>query len=163
MNWNLRSRKWIAAGLSAAATCSALGGGYLAMDGPPPLRFFSRFKPGVEKTVLPPLALSSTDTSTTDPTSQDPSLQNLDEEPILGPMPPNTGSGMSSQPIVIPPAALSPPTVMPGLPVTPQVLLSYFGAPGTNGVNPVVLAPVSFVPPQPGAAGSSRATYRQVP
>jgi hypothetical protein len=164
MRWNLRSRIWIATGLCAVATGSAVGGGYLALDGPPPLRFRIRFQPGVEKVVLPPLALSSADTSDTagsaSATDPSPSTEAL---PEMGPMPPAHMIGTAPEPITIPPAALTSPTVAPGSQVTPQILLSYFGAPGTNGVNPVVLAPVSFVPPQPGASGSSRATYRQVP
>lgn len=165
MSWKARSRIWLAAGLCAAATGSADGGGYLVADGPPPLRFRNRLQPGVEKLVLPPLALSSADTAagTTGSTADPDPLSSTGELPEMGPMPPSTPIGPASEPIAIPPAAMPSPTFAPGMPVTPQLLLSYFGAPGTNGVNPVVLAPVSFIPPQPGAPASSRATYRQVP
>lgn len=161
MRWNASSRWWIAAGLCAAASGSA-GGSYLALDGPPPLRFVSRMKTGVVKVVLPPLALTSADTAaTTGGSAESVATEDAGEATVFGPAPP-PGPANSEQ-IVIPPAAMNPQTMMPGFPVTPQVLLSYFGSPGTNGVNPVVLAPVSFVPPQPSASGSSRATYRQVP
>jgi hypothetical protein len=164
MSWKARSRVWIAAGLCAAATGSAAGGGYLAREGPPPLRFRRPLQPGVEKLALPPLALSSADTAVPTGSNADPDpLSTTAEPPEMGPTPPSTAIVPAPEPIVIPPAAMVSPTFAPGMPVTPQLLLSYFGAPGTNGVNPVVLAPVSFIPPQPGAPGSSRATYRQVP
>lgn len=163
MSWTTRSRVWIATGLCAAATVSAAADGYLVMDGPPPLRFRIPLQPGVEKVILPPLALTSTDTSTTETTPESDPSSTTRELPEMGPMPPSTPIGPAPEPITIPPAALTLPSVAPGVPVTPQILLSYFGSPGTNGVNPVVLAPVSFIPPQPGAPGSSRATYRQVP
>ncbi|MGE3311522.1 MAG: hypothetical protein AB7O66_16260 [Limisphaerales bacterium] len=156
------SRWWIAAGLLAAVALSSNGGSYLAREGPPALRFRPGPKPNVEKTVLPPLALSSAPTGSLSTEGDVP--EEPDETEMLGPELPEPDPIPYSEPIVIPPAAAMPQNIMPGLAVTPQVLLSYFGTPGTtNGVNPVVLAPVSFVPPQPSAAGSSRATYRQVP
>lgn len=164
MRWKARSRGWIATGLCAAAVGSAAGGSYLAMEGPPPLRFMSRTKPGVEEIILPRLEMASADTSdSTGATTETDPLPATAELQEMGPMPPSTAILPPSEPILIPPAALMPPTVAPGLSVTPQTLLSYFGSPGTNGVNPVVLVPVSFVPPQPAASGSSRATYRKVP
>lgn len=171
MKTSVSSRWWIAASLWATAAGSAAGASYLAEEGPPPLRFAMMRTAAVEKRVLPPLALTTPAESTPSGTAESATAEALGSAETTDPgasVPapvPGTGAGLGagSEPIVIPPAAMMPPTIVPGMSVTPQMLLGYFGTGGTNGVSPVVLAPVSFVPPQSGSAGSSRATYRQVP
>jgi len=168
MNRSLRCR-WIEAVIlwitvTGMSVVVAVGGGYLVADGPPPLRFMSQPKMTSVKTALPPLALVTPDSSTSTNGSNggetriDPTLDVTD--------PTNVVSESLDPPVdtrSIPPAASPPPSWFPGMSVTPQVLLSYFGSPGTNAINPVVMAPVSFIPAQPGVAPSSRATYRTVP
>ena len=168
MNRSLRCRWTVAVILWITVTGTsavvAVGGGYLVADGPPPLRFMSRPKLASVRIALPPLALSTPDSASStngsggDPTRIDPTLDEVE--------PTNVVSESLNPPVdtrLIPPAATPPPSLFPGMTVTPQVLLSYFGSPGTNAINPVVMAPVSFIPAQPGAAPSSRATYRTVP
>ena len=164
MNAMVRSRGWIAVAAWAVTAGTPSAGTYLAVDGPPPLRFARPGRVPAEKTVLPALAMTSADTGSTNEVAatSEPSVDPGASEP-LGPMPPDPTGASSPGRIVIPPAALTPAPMIPGVSVTPQVLLNYFGPAGTNVMGPVVLAPVSFIPPQPGVSGSSRATYRQVP
>lgn len=153
-------------GITAMGTPAvvAVAGGYLVTDGPPPLRFLSRPKAVTVKTALPPLALVTPESSAS---TNQASAGDSRMDPTLDPVEPTNAVSESLNPPVdvgsIPPAASPTPSLFPGMTVTPQVLLSYFGNAGTNAINPVVMAPVSFIPAQPGAPPSSRATYRTVP
>ncbi len=167
----------IAAGLWAAASSSAVGGGYLASEGPPPLRFASQLKAAIERSALPTLAMTTPDSSAPAPApaltgdavadSSAPEVHNgkTGTDSMASRSGADVGGNQVSERIDIPPAVLNPTWTAPAMAVTPQLLLGYFGSPVTNGVNSVVLAPLSFVPPQPGASGSppsSRATYRKI-
>lgn len=164
--WALAAVAWLTArdGVSA--------GPYLAEDGPPRLRFAARAKEAGLRTALPPLAMTSADTGPTTVEVAE-GIEPFVEPGLSGSGDPGSGTSVSmpqgtvvvspSVPFAVSPAMGMPVTVVPGMTVAPQVLLNYFGSPGTNGVTTGVLAPVSFVPPQPGPPASSRATYRQVP
>lgn len=134
------------------------GEGYLRAGGPPVLRFQAprTVEAGV---ALPPLATA--DSLPAEAPSLNPT--NAAAGPVATEaIPPDAGAGVD----VLPPAdaaasvpATGPPAAAAPAVVTPQYLLRYFLDAGSNAPSTAVLAPVSFLPPQPINRNTSRATY----
>lgn len=157
-----RALQTIAGALVTLVGTGWAGDGYLRAGGPPVLRFQSPRTVGIG-VALPPLA-------TADPLPAEAS-QPPPTNPVADPVadaasPPDAGASVAvptdaeiaaSAPAGGPPAAPA-----PGL-ITPQYLLRYFLDSGSNAPSAAVLAPVSFLPPQPVNRNTSRATYSTIP
>lgn len=151
--------KMCAVGLTLAATAAAHSG-YLALVGPPPLRFESRMHPGVARLALPPLAVQTND------------APKAAEVLPVGPMPPPAESAGNTNllPIEInifesvePPAHLATNPVEGTDMVLPQVWLKYFARSTNAAVNSGVIVPVGFLPPQTVELPASKAKYQIKP
>jgi hypothetical protein len=129
-----------------------LAQGYLAANGPTPLRFQTKVEPGLPRVALPPLP--------------EPEVK-LD----LPPVPEAQAAPVKPADATMPaPVALLPvdpvvvPIAPPGEMVTPEALLKFFSRKSTNGSSMSLIAPIGFQPPVPLAPPpSSKATYKSEP
>ncbi len=164
--------KWAAGGLLAVALPASAGPGYLARLGPARLRFQPpppEAPVGAEAAVIR-TNLSAVATPVSPPVG---SAEQVQASPAAGPPPP-TPAPQGPVPVssLAPPVAthaplpateLLQPAALPIREVlSPQLLIPYFTGP-QGGVNPTLVTPVPFIPPQAPGRAVSKATYTVTP
>lgn len=141
------------------AVAAAANPGYLAIVGPPALRFDLSPKLDAIKVTLPPLLVPETNqlTAAIEPAPPPPALP----PPPAATNPPPLQFNIFGTTDVM--TNLAPLPVREAEVVSPQIWLKYFARNTNAGTAGAIAAPIGFLPPQPITPPSSKSTYRTGP